>query len=217
MTWVPPFFTCGECGGEIGRWPMFNLLKQEILDWRHKTVPEDVTEHRAVLGTPAHRPRIPISGDQAKVDIKAEPVPKPYIPARPATPEEMPGPAVRLTKKAADHGWECRAVYMAGPLMTASWQFSRMVESVVVQLKRDGVRLVAAWQTRYGEADWSFDLAYELDRTARPLSSPELNAAVKFPRIFCEDCGEPPALHVRLDNGDLICHHSWQAERRRAS
>jgi len=187
---------------------MTNLLRQEVLDWRHRTVPEGVTEHRAVLGTPAHMPVVP-EPTKPKVEhdevVLPDPAPAPIVPARLARPEELAGPAVRLIKKAADHGWATRAVYMHGPLMTAAWKFSRMVEDVVVQLHRDGHRLVACWQTKAGEDDWSFDQGWSVGHWIDPLSSPELNKAIARPRMICPHCAEPPELHVLLEEG-LVCH-----------
>lgn len=219
MSWVGPYYKCGICGGEIGRWPMLNLLRQEILDWRHKTVPPGTAPHRAVLGTLAHAPVVPppTRARPASGSVEHDKIvpPDPIVAARPAPLEEIPGPAVRLIKKASDHGWASRAVYMHGPLMTSTWKFSRMVEDVVVQLHRDGHRLVACWQTKAGEDDWSFDQAWSLTHFSDPLSSPELTAAVTAPRMICGDCDEPLAMHVTLDNLGPICFDTWDADRRR--
>lgn len=229
MSWVPPFFTCGECGGEIGRWPMKNMLKQDILDWRHRTVPTGVTEHRAVLGTPVPLAEVKLASTEPDEEVEPDVAPEPIVPARPAMRKELPASALRLDSKAAANGWTVQAFYMHGPLMTAAWKFNRMVESVVLWLDRDGHRLVASWQndtpgvrgwTASGWpgvpfvpslSPWSFNLGYSLTHTADPVGSPELNKLVTAPRAVCESCGEPPALHV--DNGGPICHAEWQENR----
>ncbi len=208
MSWVDPEFTCGECGGTIARWPMKNMLKQDILDWRHKTVPAGVTEHRAVLGTP-----VPIQAVIAPTETPVEldvPVdaPSPITPARPAMREELPASALRLDKKAEENGWIVQAFYMAGPLMDARWRFNRWVQSVVLWLDRDGHRLVASWQAKWDPVEvpeYKFEQAYSLTHDVQPLTSPELNAAVVVPRAICESCGEPPALHVRTSTGP-VCY-----------
>lgn len=229
MSFVPPVFTCGECGGDIARWPMKNLLRQDILDWRHVNVPEGTAPHRAVLGTPV--PRVELVGYRCsqephpgvefygngggcaecgfKPDDAPDAVPDPIVPARPALHDDLPGSAVRLDKKGAANGWTVQAWYMHGPLMDARWKFSRMVESVVLWLDRDGHRLVAVWRTE-NDGSWKFDQAWSLTHWADPLSSPELNAAVIAPRALCESCGEPPALHVSTKWGP-VCHPEWKA------
>lgn len=230
MSWVPPFFTCGECGGEIGRWPMKNLLKQDILDWRHRTVPDGATPHRAVLGTPVPIAELLEAETVPSEAQESQTIPAPEVPARPAMREELPASALSLDRAAGENGWRVEAWYMRGPLMDARWKFSRMVSSLILRMDRDGHRLVASWQadvdplahpgwtakqwpgvpfvTSYNP--WSFDEAWSLTRTVEALSSPELKKAVNTPRMICETCGEPPALHLLTATG-LMCHAKWVA------
>lgn len=205
--WTPPFFTCGECGGEIGRWPMSNMLRQDILDWRHRSVPDGTAPHRAVLGTPVPLAEIrlsPIEEDE-EVDEAPDPVPAPELLARPAMHGELPSSAAQIDKLAAVNGWAVEAWIMRGPLMDARWKFRRVISSAVLRMVRDRHGLVAIWDSPDGD-EWSFDSAWSLvHHRLTPLSSPELRAAIKYPRMICEDCGEPPALHVSTPGG-LICH-----------
>ena len=216
MSWIPPFFTCGLCGGELGRWPSVNLLKQEVALWRHRTVGEGWGEHQAVLGTPAHTPDIrdvPKKGSQRDTELDGpETPPDPIVPARPALAGDLPTSAARLDKKAAENGWSVEAWYMVGPLMNAQWKFSRWVQSVVLRLERDGHRLVASWQAPYddGEPVYKFDEAYSLTHYVDPIGSPELNRFVTTPRALCESCDEPPALHISTATGP-VCHAEWVA------
>lgn len=208
MSWVPPFFTCGVCGGEIGRWPMLNLLRQEILDWRHRAVPPGVEEHRAVLGTPAHKPRIeassagPERSDNAGDETSPVPAPPPELPARPALHGELPGAAERIDKLAAANGWEVEAWIMRGTLMDARWRPSRVRSSAVLRGRRDGLGVVACWATDT-QGTWKFDEAFLVGHFLEPLSSPELRAVLSEPRARCESCGEPPRLHVTTPTGPV--------------
>jgi len=233
MSWIPPFFTCGLCGGEIGRWPSVNLLKQEVALWRHRTVGEGWGEHQAVLGTPAHEPQVPPptkpKRDHDEV-VEPDVAPPPVVPAREAQPWELPASASRWAKAARENGWDVRAWYMQGPLMTAAWKFSRMIESVVVKAQRDGHLLVAVWQsnspgapawakkdwpgTPYVESfnPWKFDSGWSVGHYVDPLTSPELTAARDSPRALCESCDEPPALHVSTATGP-VCHNEWLTQR----
>lgn len=208
MTPVPPFFTCGECGGQIARWPMLNLLKQEILDWRHFQAPRGVAPHRAVLGTP-----VPIA--ELKVDMPAEVeepgpvvVPPPEVPARPALAGDLPVGAARLDKLAQEFGWTVEAWFMRGTRMDARWRPSRVVSSVVLRLWRDGHRLIATWETDNKDA-WSFGEGYSITRQVEPVGSPELRRLIGVPRSICESCHEPPALHVSTNTGP-VCFNEFR-------
>ena len=212
MTWVPPFFTCGECGGEIGRWPMKNLLRQDILDWRHRTVPDGVGEHRAVLGTPVPLAEIRLVEEPAEVEETPDPVPAPEVPARPAMYDELPPSARTLDKHAAAAGWAVEAWYMRGPLMDARWRFNRTVSSVVLRMVRDGHGVVASWQTKT-DGSWAFDFGFSIGHYSRMVSSPELTALIKAPRAVCDSCGEPPALHTLTPEG-YVCHDEFLAANR---
>ncbi len=223
MTWIPPFFTCGLCGGEIGRWPIRNFLKQDVELWRHRTVGEGWGEHQAVLGTPAHTPDIrdtPKKGASRDVELDGpEIAPDPIVPARPALAGDLPASAARWDRKAEQNGWTVEAWYMAGPLMDARWKFSRWVQSVVLRAERDGHRLIASWQApldpdSYVETEpaYKFDAGYSIGHYVEPMSSPELNAALVVPRALCESCGEPPALHVSTRTGP-VCHNEWKTQR----
>lgn len=214
--WVPPFFTCGECGGEIGRYPVTNLLSQQILDWRHRTIPAGATEHRAVLGTMAHTPRIPEAKPATTDDAGVVfPAPPPEMPARPALRDDLPGPALRLDKLAGENGWEVEAWIMRGMLMDVRWKPNRILTSVVIRLQRDGHQLVATWSTKPWRGvpfeefiEWDFDGAWSLTRTVEPLGGRELNRAVKYPRAICEACGEIPARHHWTKWGP-VCHSDF--------
>lgn len=236
MTWVPPFFTCGLCGGEIGRWPSLNLLKQEVALWRHRTVGEGWGEHQAVLGTPAHEPDIrdvPKKGAQRDVEQDGPEVPPaPVVPARPAAPGELPTSASRWARAAGEAGWDVESWYMQGPLMNAQWKFSRMIESIVIRARRDGLMLVGVWQNNapgvpaWAKKDWpgppfvesynpwKFEAGYSRGHYLEPRSSPELSALRDQPRAVCESCGEPPALHASTSTGP-VCHNVWIAQRQK--
>ena len=221
MSWTPPFFTCGECGGEIGRWPHRNLLQQVVLDWRHRSVPPGVAEHRAVLGTPAHKPRIVdakaaaavIEEDEDVVDLST--CPPPVVPARPALRDDLPNSAISIDKLADANGWTVQAWYWHGTRITAHWRPNKMVESVCLRMVRDGHGLVVCWEredgklTEKGEPKWALADAYSVTHTVDPIGSPELRRLLAEPRARCETCGEPPALHVWTKSG-LICHADWQ-------
>lgn len=236
MTWLPPFFACGVCGGKIGRWPSINLLKQEVALWRHVEVPDawQDTPHQAVLGTPAHEPRVdPVPTKKAESLEPLVPPPPPVVPARPAHPGELPASASRWVKAAEENGWDVRAWYMQGPLMNAQWKFSRMIESVVVKAMRDGLLLVGVWQNNTPGAPawtakdwpgppfvtsfnpWKFESGWSRGHYIAALSSPELAAARDLPRSVCESCGEPPALHTSTATGP-VCHNEWQTLQKEA-
>lgn len=162
MSWIPPFFTCGICGGEIGRWPLTNPSSVEkavqvdlgriTYAWRHRTVGEDWkdTPHQAVLGTQAHKPVMPPAKQRAADHIPVPPdvAPPPVVPARPAEPHEIPASAASFIEKARANGWRVGSWYMQGPLMDAQWHFKQMVESVVVKAVRDGHMVVGIWWCR---------------------------------------------------------------------
>lgn len=172
MTWLPPFFTCGLCGGEIGRWPMINMLKQKILDWRHIEVParmpdgSPVAPHRAVLGTPVPlaavlaakaSPEPEPEGDDDVV-VVPDACPPPEVPARPAEPYEIPPSAASIAKLAEENGWYVEVWYMRGTRMSARWKALGVVSDIVVRAARDGHRVVASWQTKVGldhEVRWT--------------------------------------------------------------
>lgn len=222
MSWIPPFFTCGLCGGEIGRWPTTNLLKQQVLLWRHRTVGEGWGEHQAVLGTPAHTPKVSEVPTKKEASLEPlEPPPAPTTPARPALAGDLPASAARFDKKADQNGWTVRAWFMAGPLMDARWKFNRWVKSVVLHAERDGHRLVATWQSSFdphAEApdDWKFEGGWSIGHHLEPMSSPELNAALVVPRALCESCDEPPALHISTQTGP-VCFNEWKTQREKGA
>jgi hypothetical protein len=204
MSWVAPFFTCGECGGEIGRWPVRNLLRQDILDWRHRNIPEGTPEHRAVLGTKAHTPRIP---ERVVVEVQddgsAMPAPPPEMPARPALAADLPSPAERVVRLAEQQDWTVQAWIMRGTLMDVRWKPMRVVSTVALWLDRDGHRIVVSWVTQM-DGSWEFEGAWSLGRFVEPLGGSELKRAIKHPRAVCEDCGRIPALHL-LTDGTYVC------------
>lgn len=206
VTPVLPFFTCGECGGQIARWPMLNLLKQEILDWRHVDVPRGVAPHRAVLGTPVP-PRVLKTDlvDDREDDVVE--VPPPEVPARPALAGDLPIGATRLDKLAQEYGWTVEAWFMRGTRMDARWRPSRVVSSVVLRMWRDGHRLIATWETDSQDA-WKFDEGYSITRAIEPIGSPELRRLIQVPRSICESCHEPPALHVSTNTGP-VCFNEF--------
>lgn len=208
MSWVPPFFQCGECGGEIGRWPMLNLLKQEILDWRHRTVPGGVAAHRAVLGTPVPLEELkleaPVPDEDGEVVLPDPVPPSEQSAVRVDTAGQVDGPpaAVALELKGKENEWVVETWYMRGPLMDARWKFNRTVSSVVVRMHRDQHRLVAVWTTKTDGA-WVFDQAWSLGHFVERMTSVELKAAVGRPRMICATCSEPPALHVSTNTGPV--------------
>jgi hypothetical protein len=204
VTWHPPFFTCGECGGEIGRWPVRNLLRQDILDWRHRDVPPGTPEHRAVLGTKAHTPKIP---ERVVVEVQDTgapmPAPPPEMPARPALAGDLPSPAEKMARLAEGQGWTVQAWIMRGTLMDVRWKPMRVVTTVVLWLDRDGHRLVVSWVTAT-DGTWDFEHGFSLGRYVEPLGGNELKRAIKYPRAVCEDCQKPPAFHP-LTDGVRVC------------
>ena len=248
MSWVPPFFTCGECGGRIGRWPFTNLLRQEVLDWRHIEVPPYMLDggatvpHRAVLGTPVREVHLAPAEPQELTDgaddddeaVDPDVCPLPEVPARRAEPHELPAGAAAIAKLATENGWTVETWYMRGTRMSARWKALGVVADVVIRARRDGHRLVACWQTRPGDAQapiwaardwpgppyapsynpWKFDEAYSLTHTAEPIGSPELRRLIAAPRMVCENCREPPAMHHLTDTGS-ICHSNRATEQRR--
>lgn len=167
--WIPPFFACGVCGGEIGRRPITDPTSVEkavqvdlgrmTYAWKHRTVPEAYRDfpHQAVLGTPAHTPHF-TEPKKSKGEPTAppEPPPAPEVPARLALAHEIPESAARFGLKATAEGWKVRTYYMRGPRMDAQWRFSQMVESVVVKALRDGHLLVGVWTCRVpGAISWT--------------------------------------------------------------
>lgn len=229
VSWVGPEFDCGECGGRIARWPMKNLLGQEILDWRHVTVPAGVTEHRAVLGTPV--PLVALApvepADDEEEVIEPDPVPPPELPARPALAHEMPPSALAMQKLAQEAGWTTEAWTMRGMKMDARWKASRVVTSVVLRMRRDGHGLIAIWEANgqpvwwsakqwpgvpYAKSysPWSFDMGYSLTHHSALVGSPEMRKMIEFPRAVCEECHEPPALHSWTEWGPA-CYRSTTA------
>jgi hypothetical protein len=197
---------------------MLNLLKQEILDWRHKTVPAGVTEHRAVLGTKAHTPRIPeakpVTTDDDGVVL---PAPPPELPARPALHGDLPSPAVSILKAAEENGWTADAWIMRGTLMDVRWKPNRVITSVVIRAHRDRHRVVAVWVTKpwrgvpfHEFVEWEFDGAWSLGHHVEPLGGNELRAVLKYPRTRCDTCGEPVSLHVSTEAGP-VCFNEWVA------
>lgn len=211
---MPPTFKCGECGHPIARWPMLNLLRQRILDWRHIDPPAGLSPHRAVLGTPVPiRDVLGAVGGTDEVVETTPSVPAPEVPARPALAGDLPNAAVSIDRLAANHGWEVEAWYMRGPLMNAYWKFNRTVSTVVLRMRRDGHGLVATWQTKnwpgipfdldYGE--WAFEDAWSLTRYVEPVSSPQLRKIISHPRMICEDCDQTLTLHTLVPGG-YVCH-----------
>jgi hypothetical protein len=211
MTWVPPFFTCGECGGEIGRYPMRNLLRQDILDWRHRTVPAGVGEHRAVLGTPAHKPTLLESlAPEEEGEVPAEhEVPAPELRAVLSADTPLPRAATSIEKLAKDHGWAVEAWTWRGTLMDARWRPSRVRSTVCLRMVRAGHGLAALWVTD-AAGDWEFDVAYSVTHYTEEIGSPELRKIIQFPRVICETCGENLTLHHVVPGG-FLCHAEFQA------
>lgn len=78
------------------------------------------------------------------------PVSAPEVWARPATAEETPRGAKALRKFAELHGWKADVRYARG---TRDGRPPRVVGTVSVRLRRDGVRAWAVW------ADGKFDAA----------------------------------------------------------
>lgn len=209
--WVPPEFFCGECGGRVARWPMVNLLRQQILDWRHVTVPEGVEPHRAVLGTPA--PHIPLLAPEPEEEGEvSRQAPPPEFTARPAMHEELPSSAVSIDKLAAAHGWTAEAWTWRGTLMDSRWHPSRVRSTVCLRFLRDGHGLVATWVTGTDGESWEFDEAWSLTTVVEPVSSPQLRKILSFPRLVCESCGRAYALHELTDSGP-VCHASPNTNR----
>jgi hypothetical protein len=216
VTWHPPFFTCGECGGEIGRWPVVNRLRQEILDWRHRDVGPYMADggatvpHRPVLGTKAHTPKIP---ERVVVEVQDTgapmPAPPPEMPARPALAGDLPSPAEQMTRLAESHGWTVQAWIMRGTLMDVRWKPMRVVTTVALWLDRDGHRLVVSWATRR-DGSFEFEHAFSLGQYQEPLNNTELKRAIKYPRAVCEDCQKAPSLHP-LTEGVRICKNQASA------
>ena len=207
--WVPPFFDCGECGSQIGRWPMTNLLGQEILDWRHRDIPPGTTPHRAVLGTPVPIKAVlgviaPTRDDDGDDEgIAPDPVPPPEVPARPALAADLPPAAVTIDKLAQEHGWTVEAWFMRGTRIDGRGRPGRVGSTVVLRMWRDGHRLIAVWESAPGDK-WIFDTGYSLMHHSAMVGSAELKRLIKFPRLVCEDCGKPPARHT-LTPGGLVC------------
>jgi hypothetical protein len=190
---------------------MADLDLDVLYDWRHRVVPEGVGPHRAVLGTPVPLADVvlaPVEPEEVDDEEEPDPVPAPEVPAMPVSVDELPDSAARIVRLAVEHGWLTQAVYMKGPRMSARWKVLGIVESTVIRLARDGVRLVAAWQRPDG-GRYSFDVAFLAGHYVRPLGSPELRTEVTRPRLFCDACGEPPALHVLTPSG-LLCHSDFQ-------
>lgn len=79
-----------------------------------------------------------------------EPRPEPEVWARPAVPSEIPRGASAMQKLAARHGWSVDARYARG---TRAGRPPRVVDSLALRLRRDGVRAWAVW------ADGKFDAA----------------------------------------------------------
>lgn len=170
MSWIAPYFPCGICGGEIGRWPLTNPSSVEkavqvdlgrmTYAWRHRTVPDAWKDqpHQAVLGRPAHTPILEAPKKPQKRDDEVTPPetpPPPVVPARRALHHEIPASALSFMARASEHGWTPRAWYMQGPKMTAQWKFQQMVESIVVKAIRDGHMIVAVWMCRSpGAPSW---------------------------------------------------------------
>lgn len=205
MSWVEPTFSCGECEGRIARWPMKNLLGHEILDWRHKTVPEGTAPHRAVLGTPAHRPRIIDTPKKAPAVIslaaeveQEEVVEERRLAGRPALRDDLPTVAQRLDKKAAENDWNVAAGILEGDRGDGT-----PLQVVVLFLVRDGHHLTTSWSTKR-DGSWQSNESYSFGHRVRQIGSRELGKIVEEPRRICESCGKPPALHD-WTNGAAVC------------
>lgn len=205
--WVGPFFACGECGGTIGRWPMTNVLRQRILDWKHVDVPAGTAPHRAVLGTPVPEVRLalvePEETPEGDDEVVPDEVPPPEVPARPANDGELPSSAASMRKLAAAHGWLVEAWYMRGTNMTARWQANRVVEDVVLRMKRDGHRLIACWQTD-AKGKWGFELGFSLTHFQEQVAHDQIRRLIEAPRMVCDDCLEAFECHP-LVNGRPVC------------
>ena len=218
---------------------MQNMLRQNILDWRHVDVPPGTAPHRAVLGTPAPLAAVLATPAEPEPevdedDVEPDACPPPLVPARLAEPHEIPSGAASIAKLGRENGWDVEVWYMRGTRMSARWKALGVVSDVVVRLRRDGHGLVASWQTRVGTDPevrwaakdwpgppfvesfnpWKFDDAYSLTRTAEPVGSPELRKIVAAPRALCDECNQPPALHHSTGTG-YVCHPDWVAARQK--
>lgn len=101
--------------------------------------------------------------------------PPPLVTARPAQPTEMPRTAAALVAAAEEAGWRCCAQYAHGTSVDPKGHPSRLVESLVVRLRREEQAAVAAWH------DGKFSTAYRWSATTAPerIGARDLNQLVK--------------------------------------
>lgn len=166
-------YLCGACGRPIGR---YRVVRGQLVfnTWRHTGDVTGLLPHAAILGVPGRRATVEdmtaalgdadaardlwdlLYGREAKpkrVHHHAEEIPAPRVPARPANENEIPASARSVRNVAVEHGWEVRAVYAIGPLISADgYGVLREVESLSLRLHRGGQRLVVVW-----ERAWSPD------------------------------------------------------------
>lgn len=164
---------CGVCGRPLGR---FRVQRGPVLmnTWRHVGDTSGLVPHTATIGIPGRRATVEemtaaLGDADAARDLwdllysaKAKPkrnhyhleeIPAPRVPARPANDDEMPAGAKSLRSLALEHGWEVRAVYAVGPVISSEgYAVLREVESVSVRARRGGQRIVSVW-----ERAWSSD------------------------------------------------------------
>lgn len=92
------------------------------------------------------------------------PHPVPEVPARDATPDEIPAGARRVIKAATASGWECRPTYARGTSLDRHGHPGALIHSLAVRMRLPGTahRAVAVW-TSPAATDarkWSADSAY---------------------------------------------------------
>jgi hypothetical protein len=114
----------------------------------------------------------------AGLETAQEAHPVPSVPGRPARTEELPTGASRLLK-AVRAPWSANCTYARGTMPGVR---TGEVESVVVRLRRPGVRAWAAWVRKTGGKTpaWTFNTAQVADKDGlRILGSAEVTAMVK--------------------------------------
>ncbi len=101
--------------------------------------------------------------------------PAPIIPCQPAEEAEMPRNAKALLAAASAAGWRGRATYAKGTALSAKGEPTKVVESIVVRLRRPPLAAVAWWW------DNKFIGAYVWTVFSAPkaLGAREINAFVK--------------------------------------
>lgn len=105
--------------------------------------------------------------------------PDPEVPCRPATEEEIPRSAKSLLRVASENGWiQNRLTFARGtlPVGGTEWKEGNVVDSLVVQLWKDDLRIVASWVA----ASFSFAYVYSKSRKdTTAVNSNELRAVLK--------------------------------------